>query len=218
MARSADQPPPLPGSVLQAPTPSAWVEHAAEHWAKLLVDHANCEKKAASTALSLMFAYPEDTALSGAMARLAREELKHFEQVQKTMTALAVPVVRQEPGRYAAGLRGLVRTANPGRKLDLLLVGALIEARSAERFRLLAPRLPEPLAELYARLERSEGRHYELYLRLAYEADPSDGRAESAERLAVIAEREAELATAPDTRFRFHSGPPREKTGADSGV
>jgi tRNA-(ms[2]io[6]A)-hydroxylase len=195
-------------SILLAPTPSAWVDHAADHWRELLVDHANCEKKAASTALALMFAYPEDRKLTSALSRLAREELRHFEQVQRMMETLEVPYIRQKPGRYGAGLRATMRTADPGRKLDLLLIGALIEARSAERFRLLAPRLKGPLADFYATLERSEARHFELYLNLARDMDTSKDGAESARRLESIAAREAELATSPDEAFRFHSGAP----------
>src|SRR3981189_3065151 len=133
-------------SILRAPTPQAWVATAIGRWRELLVDHANCEKKAASTALALMFAYPEDHALAMALSRLAREELRHFEQVQKMMRALGVDFERQEPGRYAAGVRAVRGPSEPGRKLDLLLSGALIEARSAERFRLLSTRLREPLA------------------------------------------------------------------------
>lgn len=195
-------------TILLAPTPAPWVDHAVEHWRMLLADHANCEKKAASTALSLMFAYPEDRKLAGAMSRLAREELRHFEQVQRIMETLDVAVARQKPGRYASGLRAAMLTTEPGRKLDLLLVGALIEARSAERFRLLVPRLPEPLGEFYAALERSESRHFELYLNLARAADASQGSVECERRLAILAAREAELATAPDRVFRFHSGEP----------
>jgi tRNA-(ms[2]io[6]A)-hydroxylase len=195
-------------TILLSPTPAAWVDHAVAHWQELLVDHANCEKKAASTALALMFAYPEDRKLAAALSRLAREELRHFEQVQRMMETLDVPYVRQKPGRYGAGLRATMRTADPGRKLDLLLIGALIEARSAERFRLLAPRLQAPLADFYATLERSEARHFELYLNLAHTFDTSSGKAESERRLKSIAEREAELATAPDEAFRFHSGSP----------
>src|SRR5262249_1632864 len=116
-------------TILLAPTPTAWVDHAVDHWQELLVDHANCEKKAASTALALMFAYPEDRKLTAALSRLAREELRHFEQVQKMMDQLDVQYIRQKPGRYGAGLRATMRTADPGRKLDLLLIGALIEAR-----------------------------------------------------------------------------------------
>jgi tRNA-(ms[2]io[6]A)-hydroxylase len=193
---------------LRAPTPAPWVDYAAAHWAELLLDHASCEKKAASTALSLMFAYPEDRNVVRAMSRLAREELRHFEQVEGMMQALDVPFARQKPGRYASGLRAAVRAKEPGRKLDLLLVGALIEARSAERFRLLAPRLPTPLGEFYATLERSEARHFELYLSLARAADASPLRNEREERLAELADVEASLVTEPDPHFRFHSGPP----------
>jgi tRNA-(ms[2]io[6]A)-hydroxylase len=189
---------------LLAPTPSAWVEAAATLWRELLNDHANCEKKAASTALALMFTYPEDRRLGIALSRLAREELRHFEQVQRLMTGLGVPFVRQRPGRYAAGLRTLMRTGDPGRKLDLLLAGALIEARSCERFALLAGRLPAPMTELYGQLTRSEARHFEQYLELARIED----EAGLEPRLAVLAAREAELACAPDTELRFHSGPP----------
>jgi tRNA-(ms[2]io[6]A)-hydroxylase len=191
-------------NILLAPTSRAWVDTAVQRWRELLVDHANCEKKAASTALALMFAYPEDHALAMALSRLAREELRHFEQVQKMMLALGVDFERQQPGRYASQLRAVLRTSEPGRKLDLLLSGALIEARSAERFRLLSTRLQEPLAGFYAQLERSEARHFELYVNLARAAAPDGWR----ERMAALAECEAELATRPDPVFRFHSGPP----------
>ena len=198
------QPPAPATSILRAPTPDAWVAAAAGRWRELLVDHANCEKKAASTALALMFAYPEDHGLALALSRLAREELRHFEQVQKVMIALGVDFERQQPGRYASGLRSMLSTSEPGRKLDLLLAGALIEARSAERFGLLCGRLQAPLADFYAQLERSEARHFELYVSLARATAPSRW----SERLEALAEGEARLATEPDPVFRFHSGPP----------
>ena len=191
-------------SILRAPTPETWVAAAVERWREMLVDHANCEKKAASTAIALMFAYPEDHALAMALSRLAREELRHFEQVQKMMLTLGVEVERQQPGRYASGLRSVIRTSEPGRKLDLLLSGALIEARSSERFRLLSGRLQQPLGDFYASLQRSEARHFELYVNLARTEAPDQWQ----ERLSTLAEREAELATAADPVFRFHSGPP----------
>jgi tRNA 2-(methylsulfanyl)-N6-isopentenyladenosine37 hydroxylase len=168
------------------------------------VDHANCEKKAASTAVALIFAYPEDTQLSLSLSRLAREELRHFEQVQGAMSELGVPFIRQKPGRYAAGLRRELRTSEPGRKLDLLLSGALIEARSCERFRLLAVRMPEPLGRFYGRLAQSEARHFELYVGLARARHPEEWRP----RLRMLARAEAQLATSPDAQLRFHSGPP----------
>lgn len=192
------------GTILRAATPAAWVEAAVANWPELLIDHANCEKKAASTALALIFAYPEDRSLCVALARLAREELRHFEQVQRAMSGAGVAFARQRPGRYANELRALTRTADPGRKLDLLLVGALIEARSAERFGLLAPRLPAPLARLYEELGTCEARHHELYVGFARAAAPEEWR----RRLEVLSTREAQLATAPEGVLRFHSGPP----------
>ena len=124
------------------------------------------------------------------------------------LDAFGIAHRRQPPGRYGARLRAALRTAQPQRKLDLLLVGALIEARSAERFRLLVPRLENPLAEFYASLERSEARHFELYLELARERDDCAQHEEFSGRLAALAALEAELATSPDPLFRFHSGPP----------
>jgi tRNA 2-(methylsulfanyl)-N6-isopentenyladenosine37 hydroxylase len=199
--------------ILQAPTPSAWVAAAAARWQELLIDHANCEKKAASTALALMFAYPEDRALAVQLSRLAREELRHFEQVVSLMESLGVPFARQRPGRYAGELRAALRTAEPGRKLDLLLMGALIEARSAERFRALLPALAAPLLPLYSRLAHSEARHFAVYLELARAAAPGEWRA----RLADLATLEGQLSVHPDTTLRFHSGPPREAHGAAAG-
>ena len=193
-------------ALLHAPTPPTWIEDALAHVPELLQDHANCEKKAASTALALMFAYPEDRMLGAALSRLAREELRHFEQVTRAMGALGVPYARQRPGRYAQRLRGAVRSSDPGRKLDLLLTSALIEARSAERFGLLAPRLPAPLARLYADLAGAEARHFTLYLGFAHERACEDWRA----RLAALAVQEAQLATQPATTLRFHSGPLRK--------
>ena len=193
------------GGILCAATPRKWVEAAIENLPALLIDHANCEKKAASTALALIFAYPEDRVLSLGLSRLAREELRHFEQVERLMKKLAISHVRMKPGRYASELRKLVRTHEPKRKLDLMIVHALIEARSCERFRLLASHLPEEVCTLYAQLERSEARHFEIYLEFAQREFDA---AEIAERLKVISVRESELATQPDSELRFHSGPP----------
>jgi tRNA-(ms[2]io[6]A)-hydroxylase len=190
---------------LLASTPDAWVQAATQHWPELLVDHANCEKKAASTALALIFAYPEDRALAVALSRLAREELRHFEQVDRLMRALDVPFERQKPGRYAQELRRELATREPRRKLDLLLVSALIEARSCERFERLAQVLPARVAELYAGLQASEARHFEMYLEFAQREFAADVWQPRLAELAVI---EAELATRPDPLFRFHSGPP----------
>lgn len=195
--------------ILKADTPRAWATLAARNWQLLLVDHANCEKKAASTALALMFAYPEDASLSLAMARLAREELRHFEQVQKLMRAQAVPMQRLAPGRYAGRLRARLDTGEPRRKRDLLLVGALIEARSCERFELLAPLLQEPMASFYAGLAESEKRHAGLYLDLAAAAAPEEDASGALwARLDELAGYEAQLVLEADSELRFHSGAP----------
>jgi tRNA-(ms[2]io[6]A)-hydroxylase len=196
-------------NILAAPTPAAWVDAACEGWRELLVDHANCEKKAASSALALIFAYPEDQALTTALSRLAREELRHFEQVSQMMRRLEVNSVRQRPGRYATGLRSALCSHEPLRKFDLMCAYALIEARSCERFALLSVRLPAPLDGFYASLQAAEARHFELYLRLA-EAARSAGDPQPAQsRLQQLAVVEAQLATSPDEQLRFHSGPPR---------
>jgi tRNA-(ms[2]io[6]A)-hydroxylase len=196
---------PATSSVLLVATPQRWFDVAAERWRELLVDHANCEKKAASTALSLIFSYPEDMALTDKLSRLAREELRHFEQVQKLMLELKVPFSRMQPSRYAEGLRSAVQRSEPARLLDLLLCGTLIEARSCERFEGLVPKLADPLRGFYAGLAVSEARHQGLYLRLAEQrAGDIDWRA----RLQHLAAIEADLVTSPDEQFRFHSGLP----------
>ena len=192
---------------LAAATPGAWYAAALGALDVLIVDHANCEKKAASTALGLMFAYAEDAELGLALARLAREELRHYEQVLGLMGRLGIPYARLAPGRYAAELRRALATREPARRLDLLIVGALIEARSAERFRGLVPRLPEALAGFYRGLEAAEARHTSLYLALARRHGARAGL-DVAARYAALAAIEAELATRPDPTFRFHSGPP----------
>lgn len=191
--------------VLLEPTPQRWFEVASERWPELIVDHANCEKKAASTALSLIFTYAEDLALTDRMSRLAREELRHFEQVQRFMRELQVPFMRLSPSRYAEGLRRALRATEPQRLLDLLLCGALIEARSCERFVGLAPRLSQPLSGFYAGLAQSEARHQQLYLRLAQQRSEDE---DWQERLLQLGEIEAQLATSADPQFRFHSGTP----------
>ncbi len=196
---------------LLAPTPERWLRAAVEGWSEILLDHATCEKKAASSALALIFAYPEFERQNLALARLAREELRHFEQVSRMLERLAVPFRRLRPGRYAAGLRAALSTHEPLRRVDLMLVGAIIEARSCERFGLLAPRLPSPLGGFYADLERAEARHGELYLELAAEAAGGHGAEELdwRARLRELAALEAQLINAEDSQLRFHSGPPR---------
>ncbi|WP_286237810.1 tRNA-(ms[2]io[6]A)-hydroxylase [Neptuniibacter halophilus] len=189
---------------LACETPDAWIQAALQNQDIMLIDHAHCEKKAASTAMHLMFRYVERTDLLNKMSRLAREELIHFEQVLAIMEARGIVYDHMSPARYAAGMRKHVRTYEPGRLIDLLIIGAFIEARSCERFAKLAPFLDDELAKFYRSLLKSEGRHYQDYLGLAeaYAGEPID------ERVAFFREQERELIEAPDDEFRFHSGLP----------
>jgi tRNA 2-(methylsulfanyl)-N6-isopentenyladenosine37 hydroxylase len=173
----------------------------------LLIDHANCEKKAASTALALMFAYAEDFHLTDRMSRLAREELRHYEQVVKLIRALNIVPERLGPGRYAEGLRRAVSRAEPQRELDLMICGALIEARSCERFEALAPAIEGPAGRLFESLHAAEARHQRLYVDLAQRA-AERSELDLSQRLAQFAAIETQLVTLPDAAFRFHSGPP----------
>jgi len=200
----------LPASIasfLDTRTPDEWVAHAVERLPELLLDHANCELKAASTALGFIYRYPDRYALVSQMSRLAREELRHFEQVKKIMDEMSVKFQRLSASRYAGSLREVVRSEEPLRLLDMLITGALIEARSCERFAALVPKLPESLGRFYLGLLASEARHFEHYLQLARdEIDVSETEFES--RLCELKSLESQLITQPDPQFRFHSGLP----------
>ncbi|WP_342594630.1 tRNA-(ms[2]io[6]A)-hydroxylase [Salinicola lusitanus] len=191
---------------LPCATPRRWIDAALENPALLLIDHAQCEKKAASTAMSLMFRYVDRPELLTKMSQLAREELLHFEQVVGLMQERGVDYSHIQASRYAEGLREHVAREEPDRLIDILIVGAFIEARSCERFARLIPHLDEPLAKFYRSLVRSEGRHFEDYLGLA---ERYGGKAAVAERVTRFAAHEKALIEGEDAMFRFHSGVPR---------
>ncbi|MFV2089489.1 MAG: tRNA-(ms[2]io[6]A)-hydroxylase [Pseudomonadales bacterium] len=188
---------------LRCRTPEIWFQQAPDHVSELLVDHANCEKKAAGTALSLLYRYVDKPELLRTLSRLAREELKHFEQVLVHLQARHIDYVHISPSRYASGLRKGLRNSEPERLIDILLVGAIVEARSCERFLGLVAVLPKDLASFYERLLASEARHFHQYLALAgrYSATPFD------DKLDELLDLDAALVKAPDVEFRFHSGP-----------
>ena len=199
---------PLPiAQFLQEPTPEEWLAEASCHLPEMLLDHANCELKAASTALGFLYRYPDRAALAQRMSKLAREELRNFEQVRSIMDEMQIPFQRLSASRYAGKLRDAARQSEPHKLLDLLLIGALIEARSCERFARLAPRLPDRLARFYAGLLASEARHFEHYIAFARTECGADD-AEIDARLVELKAIEAKLVTDPDPEFRFHSGPP----------
>ena len=189
---------------LACPTPDLWLENALCNQTIMLIDHANCEKKAASTALNLIYRYTDNFELLNKMSRLVREEMRHFEQVIKIMKKRNISYEHVSASRYATGLRQTVRYDDPARLVDILIVGAFIEARSCERFAKLAPYLDHELEEFYTSLLKSEARHYQDYLYLAQKAA---GDESIQERINVISRVEQHLVQTSDSEFRFHSGP-----------
>jgi len=186
-------------------TPDGWLTAAVESLPVLMIDHANCEKKAAATAMSLMHRYTDNNTLLNKMSRLAREELRHFEQVLKLMTRRGIAYESVTASRYAQTLREKVRKKDPHKLVDTLIVGALIEARSCERFAALAPHVDTELRDFYTSLLKSESRHFSDYIGLAKgleDADVVD------ERLDLFRSVERELIESPDSEIRFHSGDP----------
>ncbi len=220
---------------LGEPTPRQWVKEASNprRISQLLSEHADLEQKAAQSALTTIRRYTHgipgrarkgedeksqlDTApctlhseLLNKMSRLAREELRHFEQVLAVMAARGIPYQHVSSSRYAGGLRAHVRSAEPDRLVDTLIAGAFIEARSCERFAVLAPYLDDDLGRFYRSLLKSESRHFQDYLTLAsrYSLQPID------DRIARFRDIENALILGIDDEFRFHSGRPSVKAMA----
>ena len=189
---------------LSGETPKAWIDAALKQQDVLLIDHANCEKKAAAAALHLLHRYTDRDALLHKMSRLAREELLHFDKVVKLLKQRSIAYRVLTPARYASELRMHVRSQEPYRLVDLLIIGALIEARSCERFHALAPHLDAELKKFYQSLYDAEKRHFQDYLLLAkmYSKEAID------ERVDFFVKVEAQLIATPDKVFRFHSGIP----------
>jgi tRNA 2-(methylsulfanyl)-N6-isopentenyladenosine37 hydroxylase len=168
-----------------------------------LLDHSHCERKAAGTALNMMFRYPSSTKLVRALTAIAQEELEHFEQVNQWLDRRGIPLAPLNSPPYAAGLKAEMRKNEPHRLLDSLLVSSLIEARSHERLGLLGIHCPDPeLAKFYRGLMASEARHYGIYWTLAvgyFERDVVDQRLEE---LAIV---ESELLSTLHPEPRVHS-------------
>jgi len=176
---------------LAAETDPAWTRRALAALDEVILDHAHCEKKAAGMAVQLLFRYPQHTFLLAPLSRLAREELAHFEEVLRVLEGRGVSFQRQKPSPYAGRLRRAVRESEPGHLVDTLLCCALIEARSCERFQLLAEAVAEAdadLARFYSGLLAAEARHHRVYLELAEELEP---RASVRARLAELSAHEA---------------------------
>jgi tRNA-(ms[2]io[6]A)-hydroxylase len=188
---------------LASATPDAWAVRVAGSLDELLVDHAHCEKKAAGTALRLLFSYPGVQPIQAPLAALAREELAHFEEVLAVLALRGARMRPLRPAPYAGRLRAEVRSGEPLRLVDLLLCCALIEARSCERFGVLAARVAEPrLARLWGGLHEAEARHHRLYVDLAAELLPL---AAVRDRLAELAAHEARVLAEAPPLARLHA-------------
>ena len=194
---------------LGATTPQAWVDAALADLPTIIQDHANCEKKAAGTAMNIMFRYEFAYNLQCKLAQLIREEMLHYEQVIKLMNERGQAWQHLSAGRYAKGMLKHKRSYEPAAMADVLIIGAFIEARSCERFAALAEQVKDQrLARYYRYLLKSESRHFEDYLALAREMTAKDPAEDIDQRIALFKTVEAKLITSPDTELRFHSGVP----------
>ena len=187
---------------LHCRTPDAWIEEALKDIPTLLIDHANCERKAASTAITLLQRYPQNHQLLNKMSRLAREELRHFEQVIAIMKKRGIAYLPVSASRYAGELHRLIRPKEPEKLVDTLIVGAVIEARSCERFYALLPHLDQQIADFYGSLLKSESRHFQDYLHLASTLSKQD----IGDRVSLFLQQDALLIRSQDDQIRFHSG------------
>ncbi len=159
---------------LRVPTDPSWAKEAVKDLDAVLVDHAHCEMKAASNALSLVMRHPGELALVRALTELAREELDHFHRVTGFLERRGLQLGAPPVDAYVAELRkAMARLPNEQvpSLTDRLIVGAIIEARSCERFKLLIealpPTTPHDLSAFYEELFVCEARHYRVYLDLA---------------------------------------------------
>ncbi len=185
-------------------TPQVWIECALENIELLLIDHAHCEKKAAATALQLIHRYSHYPNLLVKLSKLAREELRHFEQVLGILKKQGIAFRGLSSSGYARGLHAHIRQSEPDLLVDTMIVNAIIEARSCERFSVLVPHLETELAKFYQGLLASEARHFKVYLDFA----EYFSRQSISDRVKLFLAVEQQLIQKKDVAFRFHSGIP----------
>jgi tRNA 2-(methylsulfanyl)-N6-isopentenyladenosine37 hydroxylase len=188
---------------LQSKTDERWFRQVDANLDEVLIDHAHCEKKAAGTALNLIFHYVEDVELCREMTEIVGEELEHFHLVIDLLARRGVRFRRLKPSQYGRKLNDLVRKQEPQRAVDRLLVAGLIEARSCERFQALSEHVQdEELATFYRSLFESEARHHATYTRLAMHFAPEK---EVMRRLDELAAAEAAIIAEGEELPRMHS-------------
>lgn len=190
---------------LRVKTPKPWLQHAACNIPILLLDHAHCERKAAATAINFISKYPERMELVSLMSPLAREELLHFEKVIQLMKQRGIMYGPLQSSDYASKLHQQITKKDGVERLcDQLIIGAIIEARSCERFSAIIPYLEDfELIKFYSSLIKSEARHFEHYLSLAQLYGGAIDQ-----RINRFLSIENEFILSSDVVFRFHSGLP----------
>ncbi|MBA2421992.1 MAG: tRNA-(ms[2]io[6]A)-hydroxylase [Chitinophagales bacterium] len=155
---------------LQLPTDPRWADLASKSLEEILTDHAYCEQKAASTCISLIQNYPDRQELVKKLAPIVTEEWGHFRMVLAELNRRNLKLGKQRKDEYVNQLRNFIRAGDRIERqlMDKLLVSALIEARSCERFRLLSEKLPQPdLRNFYRHFMESEAGHYTIFMKLA---------------------------------------------------
>lgn len=190
---------------LQSESTSRWLNQVDEHLDEILIDHAHCERKAASTAMGLINAYTEDRELCREMTTIVEEELEHFDMVLALLERRGIPFRRLATGPYGRCLNTLICPHEPQRAVDRLLIASLIEARSCERFRLLSERVrpfDTELADFYAGLFESEARHHTTYVQMA---ERFQSRDLVRKRLDQLSAKEAEIIAEGSPLPRMHS-------------
>lgn len=187
---------------LKVDSPPEWLESVIENFNEFLIDHAANERKASAVAMSMIAHYPNRTALLEAMVDLAVEELNHYRQVLKLMIKRGVTPAPDEKDPYVNKIVSQTRRGERHYFLDRLLTAAVIEARGAERFELLANRLKDAdLAAFYHALAKSEENHHHLFLTLAKTYFPIE---EVENRWLAWRDIEAEVMTQLTIRPRLH--------------
>jgi tRNA-(ms[2]io[6]A)-hydroxylase len=152
---------------LRYATPMQWVEIVRDNFDEFLVDHADCERKASASAMSLVVRFADRKALVEPMISLAKEELQHFHEVFRLMNRRGLRVKTNTQDAYVKLLSSQVRHGDEEYFLDRLLVASLIEARSCERFALVAAALEDlELQQFYRRLAHEEAAHHTIFLKI----------------------------------------------------
>ena len=188
---------------LQSASTARWLAQVDADLEAVLIDHAHCEKKAAGVAMNLLFSYVDQTELARAITEIVNEELEHFNLVLDLLDRRGIRFRKLEPSSYGRRLHELIRRDEPGRAVDRLLVAGLIEARSCERFSLLADHVTDQeLRDFYRSLFESEARHHATYVRLAASFAPESV---VRERLRTLAVDEAAIIEHGDPLPRMHS-------------